>query len=62
MQDKAAEPDGWEAKDLIRLPQPWWDALAMIWNRVLQEGNVPQRWAEATELQSSQKEPRGPVL
>lgn len=47
MQDKAAGPGGWEAKDLIRLPQPWWDALALIWNRVLQEGHVPQRWAEA---------------
>ena len=47
MTSKAAGPDQWEAKDLVKLPSSWWDSLALLWQVVLETGNIPTRWCEA---------------
>ena len=47
MTSKAAGPDQWEAKDLLHLPFCWWDALASLWQTVLDTGRIPARWCEA---------------
>ena len=42
---KAAGPDGWEAEQLLKLPPPFWETLAVLWNEALRVGRLPQAWA-----------------
>ena len=44
---KAGGADGWEATDLVRLPEPFWAAAARLWNRVLETGHLPASWTRA---------------
>ena len=44
---KAGGADGWEATDLVRLPDPFWAAAARLWNRALETGRLPSSWTRA---------------
>lgn len=45
--NKAAGPDGWCSRPLLRLPVEWWLHLSKIWHRTLHTGRIPARWVEA---------------
>ncbi|CAE7827522.1 unnamed protein product [Symbiodinium sp. CCMP2592] len=44
---KAMGPDRWSAELLLRLPVPWWEAAATLWNAVLSTKYVPRLWRRA---------------
>ncbi|CAE7329637.1 unnamed protein product [Symbiodinium sp. CCMP2592] len=47
MRGKAMGPDRWSAELLLRLPVPWWEAAATLWNAVLSTKYVPRLWRRA---------------
>ncbi|CAE7316502.1 gcs-1 [Symbiodinium sp. CCMP2592] len=47
MRGKAMGPDRWSAELLLRLPGPWWEAAATLWNAVLSTKYVPRLWRRA---------------
>lgn len=47
MVGKAPGPDSWQADDLVTLPEEFWQALADIWNLVLQHSQIPTTWSDA---------------
>ncbi|CAE7824121.1 gcs-1 [Symbiodinium sp. CCMP2592] len=47
MRGKAMGPDRWSAEFLLRLPVPWWEAAATLWNAVLSTKYVPRLWRRA---------------
>ena len=44
MKNKAAGADQLGAEALLRLPAQWWQALAALWNCILDHGQVPRMW------------------
>ncbi|CAE7228019.1 Ptchd3 [Symbiodinium sp. CCMP2592] len=47
MVKKACGSDGWQARDLLRLPVTFWEAAATLWNRALEIGVLPTTWTSA---------------
>mmetsp|Transcript_73486 Transcript_73486/g.212659 ORF Transcript_73486/g.212659 Transcript_73486/m.212659 type:complete len:1325 (-) Transcript_73486:89-4063(-) len=41
---RASGPDNWRASQLLALPSNFWSALALLWNTVLDTGEVPEAW------------------
>ena len=41
MRGRAAGLDRWKADELLLLPSMWWRAVANLWTRILQTGEVP---------------------
>lgn len=47
MTSKAPGADAWEAKQLLLLPQAWWDAISTLWCAIIRTSCVPERWKES---------------
>ena len=43
---RAPGPDDWEAEDLAKLPECWWNAAGQLWQLVLASGCIPQTWCQ----------------
>ncbi|CAE7807875.1 ppdK, partial [Symbiodinium sp. CCMP2456] len=47
MRHKSPGPDDWSAEHYLALPDPFWEALAQLWQCCYQSAAVPRRWREA---------------
>ena len=47
MKHKAAGADDWLPCDIAALPRAWFNWAALIWDRVLAQGQVPSMWRRA---------------
>ena len=43
---KAPGGDDWRPVDLVKLPLPWWEKFARLWERITQVGACPAVWAD----------------
>lgn len=44
MVGKSPGPDGWTVEQWLLLPAGFWSALASIWRRIVETGDVPDAW------------------
>ena len=47
MRHQASGPDDWRPSDLARLPEMWFDELAVLWAKAWNTGVVPCQWQRA---------------
>ena len=47
MASKVGGADSWEARDLARLPIGWWELASALWNKAIEQGQLPKAWCKA---------------